>query len=245
MLAKIYPSRVVFKETELVSFRSSIPRPIKPKRLSPLTRPDSPRRAKSRVRDLIEVNFFPGDWFITLTYKENMVNRNKAIKDFKIYRNKLLPKLADKRYLAVIEEQKRGALHFHLLLKKSNSVDNFEKWPHGFVFKKQLYGQKYSSYLSKYIEKSPIRLSGDRHYLRSTCLQTPIEMVEEVAEELYAYITAIKNVTLNIFQCMTNFVGCVTFITATFKEDFFFGGLFAKDIANLRVAPLRGLTFNI
>lgn len=53
------------------------------------------------------------DRMVTLTYRENMVDRDLALKHWKAFCRRLR-KLGDFHYVAVIEEQERGALHFHV-----------------------------------------------------------------------------------------------------------------------------------
>ena len=53
------------------------------------------------------------DRMVTLTYRENMVDRELALKHWKAFCRKL-GKHKQFHYVAVIEEQARGALHFHM-----------------------------------------------------------------------------------------------------------------------------------
>jgi len=53
------------------------------------------------------------DRMVTLTYKENMPDRELALKHWKAFYQKL-GKHKQFHYVAVIEEQARGALHFHV-----------------------------------------------------------------------------------------------------------------------------------
>ena len=50
---------------------------------------------------------------VTLTYRENMLDRELALKHWKAFCRKL-GKHRQFHYVAVIEEQARGALHFHV-----------------------------------------------------------------------------------------------------------------------------------
>ncbi|WP_246541323.1 rolling circle replication-associated protein [Collimonas antrihumi] len=72
---------------------------------------DAGRRAKKRVRQCCKA--LGADRLVTLTYRENMVDRERALADWKKFTRRLNKAKAFK-YVAVIEEQKRGALHFHV-----------------------------------------------------------------------------------------------------------------------------------
>lgn len=72
---------------------------------------DAGRRAKKQVR--LCCKSIGADRMVTLTYRENMVDRSVALKHWDSFRRKL-GKHKQFHYVAVIEEQERGALHFHV-----------------------------------------------------------------------------------------------------------------------------------
>ena len=72
---------------------------------------DAGRRAKQKVRECCKT--IGADRMVTLTYRENMVDRDTALKHWKAFCRKL-GKHKQFHYVAVIEEQERGALHFHV-----------------------------------------------------------------------------------------------------------------------------------
>jgi len=72
---------------------------------------DAGRRAKKKVRELCKS--IGADRMVTLTYRQNMVDRDTALKHWDLFRRKLA-KHKQFHYVAVIEEQVRGALHFHV-----------------------------------------------------------------------------------------------------------------------------------
>jgi len=80
--------------------------------------------AKSHIRRLVNANFVQKrSSFLTLTYAENVQDVKKAKQDFKLFIMRLnwsLYKVRVNRlkYLAVYEYQKRGAIHFHIVLYK-------------------------------------------------------------------------------------------------------------------------------
>ena len=69
------------------------------------------RRAKQKVSECCKA--ISADRMVTLTYRENMVDRETALKHWKAFCRKM-GKHKQFHYVAVIEEQERGALHFHV-----------------------------------------------------------------------------------------------------------------------------------
>lgn len=74
-------------------------------------------RMKSRIRRLINSNLNKDSIFFTLTYAENMIEEKQARRDWKNFIARLNYHYPEtKKYLFVIEKQKRGAFHFHCVL---------------------------------------------------------------------------------------------------------------------------------
>jgi hypothetical protein len=72
---------------------------------------DAGRRAKKNVRHRCKT--IGADRMVTLTYRENMTDRQTALKHWDAFRRRV-GKVNHFHYVAVIEEQERGALHFHI-----------------------------------------------------------------------------------------------------------------------------------
>ena len=98
-------------------------------------------RAKTKVRRLINANigrYNEKDKFITLTVKENETDRQKMNDEFKKFMKRLKYNFKDRiiKYIAVIEKQERGSIHYHVIIfglpyiKKSALQ---EIWKHGFI----------------------------------------------------------------------------------------------------------------
>ena len=79
---------------------------------------DAGRRAKKNVS--IRCKAISADRMVTLTYRENMLDREKALSDFKEFRRRI-GKVKKFHYVAVIEQQERGALHFHVAVRGKQS----------------------------------------------------------------------------------------------------------------------------
>jgi len=120
--------------------------------------------------------------FYTLTFAENVQDRKRAIQEFNKFVYKLRRKLKQKiDYLATIELQRRGAIHFHVLFfnLKFQEKDAMEQlWGHGFIDIKAVKSEEVAFYIIKYITKDVAsgRIKGQRRYLHSRGLKKPVEI---------------------------------------------------------------------
>lgn len=123
-------------------------------------------RARREIIDIIKMNLEPGSCLLTLTYRENMNDYNKAYDDFRkfIMRVEYRYKMSLK-YLRVIELQKRGAIHFHVVIFNSDFLnipynELYKIWSHGAIHVRKievmddLTADKIGNYLGKYLSKS-------------------------------------------------------------------------------------------
>lgn len=123
-------------------------------------------RARREIVELVRLNLCFGSSLLTLTYKENMQDYEKARKDFDkfIKRLKYHYKL-NLKYIRVIELQKRGAIHFHIITFSPEFVkipynNIFNLWGHGAVHVRpievidELTADKVGNYLGKYLTKT-------------------------------------------------------------------------------------------
>lgn len=77
------------------------------------------RRARTKVRRLAK---FKGlTTLLTLTYRENMTDRPRAMHDLDNFLKRVRRVCPDFEYIAVLETQKRGAWHIHLAVQKVQS----------------------------------------------------------------------------------------------------------------------------
>lgn len=123
----------------------------------------SVRSTLKKLRYLINNNFngSANELFLTLTYKENMTDKVKLMKDFEKFMKKLKYRYSsnDIDYLSVVEPQSRGAFHFHVLLRFNDLNKIFipnseiaEIWSHGFVHVRRIDDvDNVGAYLSAYL----------------------------------------------------------------------------------------------
>lgn len=96
------------------------------------------RAKREKLVHLADVNFVAGSCIlVTLTFRENVQNCDKAVKAFKLFTKRMRRKLEDVRYIATIEIQQRGAYHFHILVNAPDiqfGLDNLTAmWDNGII----------------------------------------------------------------------------------------------------------------
>lgn len=155
----------------------------------------SARRRAEKIRRLINANRYALTTFLTLTFKENLTDLDIANKEFDKFSkrmNRYLLKNFNERfkYVAVIEFQQRGAIHYHLLCnlptsfkvqnhtsRKSKKQKEFEVfiseklWKNGFCDCRSIDGvDNVGAYLWSYMIKDSCdkRLKGRKAYLYSS-----------------------------------------------------------------------------
>lgn len=79
-------------------------------------------RANRKIRELIQLNFFAGFAFMTLTFKENVTDitvgnaaYSNFIKRLRYYLSTRVGADFEFKYVCSVEFQKRGALHYHVV----------------------------------------------------------------------------------------------------------------------------------
>lgn len=186
------------------------------------------RDARNKSRRLALMNFSADDKFITLTYKLNMKDLDRADDDFKkfIKRLKYKFKIKNMKYLAVRERQKRGAIHFHMLcdwdieLHSEEHIRELERfigqevWKHGFVDIKPIgHVDNVGAYLIKYMTKNlSLELYKNKKlYLCSRGLDRPLEYKENEAEAIIDYynLDNKKEVFTNSYE--SEYLGKITY----------------------------------
>ena len=80
----------------------------------------SMRRSRSKMRKLILST--KADHLLTLTYRDNLTDFAQSAKDFSSFIRKVKFAIPDFIYIAVAEQQKRGAWHWHLAVRGHQNV---------------------------------------------------------------------------------------------------------------------------
>lgn len=145
-------------------------------------RSDNLNQTKKKLRRLINANVTGNDLFLTLTYKDNMCDVSQGKKDFKVFIKAMKRKGYDLKYVYVVEFQKRGAVHFHVILFGCGYIDSkflSDVWKRGFVKINRINDvDNAGAYVVKYMEKDLVdnRLVGKDLYGRSRGLKEPVEI---------------------------------------------------------------------
>ncbi|MEK5389564.1 RNA replicase [Margalitia sp. FSL K6-0131] len=139
--------------------------------------------------DLMDMNFKVGDKYVTLTYGKEEVSLDEAGRDFENWIKRMRDRYSDFKYLGVRSFQKRGTIHFHVLMDipdipaeelRNGIFQNI--WGHGIVNVKMIHSQqivdryaKLKKYLIKNLSefKADERSFGKRLYLQSNNLIKP------------------------------------------------------------------------
>ena len=176
------------------------------------SRERSLKRAKANLRRIINSNV--GQYgkeftakFLTLTFKDNVKDLDKANYEFKKFIQRLNyycfgVKKNNLKYTCVVEFQKRGAIHYHVIIYnmpylKANDIANV--WGNGFIKINKIDDiDNVGAYVSEYLGQAEKgqghdieddRLQGKKSYFSSRGLFKPIEItnkkvVEQVAAAL-------------------------------------------------------------
>lgn len=142
------------------------------------------QRAKreSLIR-LADVNFVArSSVSVTLTFRENLRDYDRAVSAFKSFTKRVRRKLDDLRYIATLETQERGAYHFHLIVNCATvqfALDNLAPcWQNGIIDIKSVVNVKG---LMLYITKDMV-LQTRQHPLYKRRCYFLSQGLEEVAE---------------------------------------------------------------
>jgi len=155
-------------------------------------RADNLYRARRHIEILINANAYQygcAPRFYTFTFSRNISDVREANEAWIRFNREFRHVFGRKKYLGVIEFQKRGAVHYHVLyfdLKYSRGIKSrIEKlWGEGFVFAKSVKRLQSISnvglYISKYLQKETIdgRLRRKKAYFTSRGLLKPVVMRE-------------------------------------------------------------------
>lgn len=134
---------------------------------------------RAAIRRLVNANFSTGDLWVTLTLADNVSSLQEANHLFGRFTTRLRRRYPGCKYIAVPEFQKRGAVHYHMVLAGPPAIPNAlmaEIWGHGFTRVQRIRGiDNIGAYLTKYLSKESAdkRLAGKHGYLASRNLERP------------------------------------------------------------------------
>lgn len=148
------------------------------------------RRSKWNLIRLLNANFNEHSKFITLTFAENIVDLDLAHKEFDKFMKRMRRKYGDFKYAAVVEFQKRGAVHYHLVsdLPYIPKDELAIIWRNGFVRINDIeHVDNVGAYISKYMSKTEIdlRLRQRKNYFTSKNLDRPVIIKGDLADPLF------------------------------------------------------------
>lgn len=138
------------------------------------------RRTRAKIVRLVDSN--PDlSTFVTLTFKDNVKELSKANLIFNKFIKRLKRKVPHLKYLAVPEFQKRGAVHYHVLVNfQMENKKLADIWDQGFVMINKIrHVKRIGAYVAKYISKDlfDIRYFGMRKIMSSRNLSKPIVII--------------------------------------------------------------------
>ena len=167
------------------------------------------QRAKKNLRRLINANV--GQYgkeftakFLTLTFKDNIKDTKQANYEFKKFIQRLNyycfgVKKNNLKYTCVVEFQKRGAIHYHVIIYnmpyiKANDIANV--WGNGFIKINKIDDiDNVGAYVAEYLgnaekgqgkDVADDRLQGKKSYFSSRGLYKPVEITDKKIVETVA-----------------------------------------------------------
>jgi hypothetical protein len=179
-------TKEVYEYEHPVPYGGSIVRRKTGKRVSRKRRIFSISRARMHIRRLIDSNdgaYGFKSVFITFTFAKNITSLKEANKEWSDFIQRLNYHLKFKvRYIAVVEFQKRGAVHYHAIFFNLPFLSKIKTkfaaiWGHGFINIQSVSKiRNVGAYLSKYLQKGVVdaRLFNEKCYFSSRGLHKPV-----------------------------------------------------------------------
>lgn len=143
-------------------------------------------RARKDLRRIVNSNIEKNSKFLTLTFAENITDIKSANYEFNKFIKRLNYKLEYKvAYSAVVEFQKRGAVHYHVILyntpQKLDMSVLTAMWGNGYIKLNKIDNvDNVGAYVCKYMTKceDEKKLRGKKLYFNSRGLKKPEEIKE-------------------------------------------------------------------
>jgi len=149
-------------------------------------RDSSVRRTRTEMRRLVNSNPHLNK-FLTLTFASKMTDLSKANRLFNTYIRRMNKHFSKFQYIAIVEFQKRGVVHYHLLcnLQYVPAKKLEEIWQHGFINIKRIDRvDNIGAYVCKYLHKDMFdkRMFRKKKFFRSQDLDKPAEILGDSAK---------------------------------------------------------------
>lgn len=181
-------------------------------------------RARREIRRVVWANKNKYSKFLTLTYKDNMQDKEIFYKDFQIFITALKRKGHKLNYLYVLEYQERGAIHCHIILFNNEYIPwqtIKDCWKKGSIDIHRIRDIKnLGAYVCKYLTKETIAEYNSKSYHCSQGLNRPIESkitqsegethLKELLSKYELKYTTEYNITIN--EITTNSVNYYQYI---------------------------------
>ncbi len=181
-------------------------------------RADNIRRSAQKIRRLVNSNEKELKKMLTLTFSDNLTDLKIANKKLDIFLKKLRRDFPHLKYVAVPEFQKRGAIHYHILLNIKPYISNDDiakKWGNGWAWFKSIYNcDNLGAYISKYLTKGSVNSAyfGQKKFFTSKNLKMPLIFDFQVqTRELLRRIFFLNLKPKFDFKVLTEFLGFVEY----------------------------------
>jgi len=149
-------------------------------------------RTRNMVRRLALANFDSDSKFVTFTFAENIQSIPEANQLWKKFILRLRYKYGGFKYLAVLEFQKRGAVHYHMIsdLPYIPKKQLAEIWGQGFIkINRITHVDNVGAYIVKYMTKDLMdeRFVSQKAYQCSKGLERPLVLRGEELERIWSF----------------------------------------------------------
>jgi len=146
--------------------------------------------------------------FVTYTFKENITNLRHANKIWQSYQKKLKYRFKSVKYLLVVEFQKRGAVHYHVVYFNLPYIAGGGKylsalWGSGDVNIRAIELVKnVGAYVCKYLQKGTLdrRLVGEKAFFCSRGLVKPFELKSKESIDIFLNQCILKEEVKRVYS---------------------------------------------
>lgn len=140
-------------------------------------------KAKNNLKKLAQANFGKDSKFLTLTFNNendfDITDIKSCNNKYSLFIRRLSRKFPGFKYITVLEFQKRGAVHYHILcnigFKFKSELQ--ELWGHGYI---QINRVRTSSHIVRYISKYMMKHAEDERFInhrRYFCSQNLVKPI--------------------------------------------------------------------